>query len=277
MTTVTGLTATRMIAIEAASVVGGTVNGGGHLILTKHDASTIDAGSVIGPTGAPGVSTGTLDTFMSDHMPVCTVVNYLGTAAPNAKWLTMVGQTIVGGQTTYPAFWAAIPASMKSGSNILMPDTRGRVSVGYSSAETEFDTILETGGAKVHALSQAELPLATIAIDPPSLTVSVNPPATAVTGSTEYAGAHSHQIGVLTVQGGSGAGAFSYQGTVTHLSTEVLPDADHSHAAGTLQVDIPAFNVPVDIPSFNSGALGSGSSHNNLQPYITMLKIVKVA
>lgn len=48
MATVTGLTATRMEAIEASSVVSGIINGSGHLILTKHDGSTIDAGAVLG-------------------------------------------------------------------------------------------------------------------------------------------------------------------------------------------------------------------------------------
>lgn len=48
MATVTGLTATRMLAIEAASVVSGTVNGSGHLILTTHDGTSIDAGYVWG-------------------------------------------------------------------------------------------------------------------------------------------------------------------------------------------------------------------------------------
>jgi hypothetical protein len=46
-----------MLAIEAASVVGGSVNGSGRLILTKQNASTIDAGSVIGPQG-PGATLG---------------------------------------------------------------------------------------------------------------------------------------------------------------------------------------------------------------------------
>jgi hypothetical protein len=54
MTTVTGLTADRMLAIEAASVVDGDVDGSGNLILTKHDGSQINAGSVIGPTGPQG-------------------------------------------------------------------------------------------------------------------------------------------------------------------------------------------------------------------------------
>jgi hypothetical protein len=52
MATVTGLTADRMLAIEAESVVDGEVIGD-HLILTKHDGTQIDAGSVVGPQGPP--------------------------------------------------------------------------------------------------------------------------------------------------------------------------------------------------------------------------------
>jgi len=53
MATVTGLTADRMLAIEAASIVDGEVVGD-HLILTKHDGSQIDAGVVTGPAGPTG-------------------------------------------------------------------------------------------------------------------------------------------------------------------------------------------------------------------------------
>jgi microcystin-dependent protein len=55
MASVTGLTAARMIQIEAQSVVDGDVVSG-NLILTKHDGSTINAGSVIGPAGPVGPS-----------------------------------------------------------------------------------------------------------------------------------------------------------------------------------------------------------------------------
>lgn len=44
MAEVTGLTAERMLAIEGSSVVSGAIDGSGHLILTKHDGSTVDAG-----------------------------------------------------------------------------------------------------------------------------------------------------------------------------------------------------------------------------------------
>ena len=53
MTTVTGLTADRMLEIEAASVVDGEVISG-NLILTQHGGSTINAGPVVGPQGPQG-------------------------------------------------------------------------------------------------------------------------------------------------------------------------------------------------------------------------------
>ena len=55
MATVTGLTATRMEAIEAASVVSGYINGSGDLILVQHDGTEIDAGSAL--VAVPDAST----------------------------------------------------------------------------------------------------------------------------------------------------------------------------------------------------------------------------
>lgn len=56
MSTVTGKTAAAMDAIANACIVDGTVNGSGHLILTKQDTTTIDTGNVIGPTGSTGAT-----------------------------------------------------------------------------------------------------------------------------------------------------------------------------------------------------------------------------
>lgn len=56
MAEVTGKTAAAMDAIAAACIVNGIVNGSGHLILTKQDTTTVDAGNVIGPTGPAGTN-----------------------------------------------------------------------------------------------------------------------------------------------------------------------------------------------------------------------------
>lgn len=48
MATVTGLTSARMLAIEAESIVNGAIDGSGHLQLTTHGGTVIDAGAVLG-------------------------------------------------------------------------------------------------------------------------------------------------------------------------------------------------------------------------------------
>ena len=50
MATVTGFTASRMIALENSTVVGGSI-AGDDLILQQHDGGTINAGNVRGPAG----------------------------------------------------------------------------------------------------------------------------------------------------------------------------------------------------------------------------------
>lgn len=283
MSTVNGMTAEAMIAIRDNVVVGGVVNGSGHLILTKYDSTTIDAGSVIGPTGSPGATS----LELSDLLPVNSIIEYNGATPPNAKWLAMAGQTVTNAQTLYPAWWAVIPTAMKSGANAIMPDTRGKVSVGYNTGDTDFDTIGEIGGSKTHMLTQAELPAASVTVNPPPTTVTIDPPNTAVTGSVgNDTPDHTHSPGngqayFMTNNGAvnqptSGAGGY-VAGVEGLAAITGGANARHTHPAGSLAVDIPSFNATVDIAQFNSGNLGSGVAHPIVQPYIVFLKIVKVA
>ena len=81
MATVTSFTAARMAAIEAASIVSGSVVGD-NLILTKHDGSTVNAGNVRGATGpSANVSNETWHTVGSAGEPafVSPFVAYGGT------------------------------------------------------------------------------------------------------------------------------------------------------------------------------------------------------
>lgn len=55
MASVNGFTAERMQAIEDETIVSAAVVGG-HLILTRHDTVTVDAGPVIGPAGPTGAA-----------------------------------------------------------------------------------------------------------------------------------------------------------------------------------------------------------------------------
>lgn len=55
MATVEVVTSDRILALEAETVVNGSVNVEGDLILTKHGGSTVNAGHVVGPTGDPSI------------------------------------------------------------------------------------------------------------------------------------------------------------------------------------------------------------------------------
>jgi hypothetical protein len=56
MATITSLTADAILAIQDATIVDASLDGSNHLILTTYGGTNIDVGSVIGPTGADGVS-----------------------------------------------------------------------------------------------------------------------------------------------------------------------------------------------------------------------------
>lgn len=71
MPTISSYTAERISEIEAGTIVGGTVDVNGDLILTRFDGVEINAGSVIGPTGPTGQSVIAHETFDPD--PVISV------------------------------------------------------------------------------------------------------------------------------------------------------------------------------------------------------------
>lgn len=56
MAIVTGLTAERMLAIEGASIVNGSVDANGNLILSKKNGTQINAGNVKGPAGPRNIA-----------------------------------------------------------------------------------------------------------------------------------------------------------------------------------------------------------------------------
>jgi microcystin-dependent protein len=118
----------------------------------------------------------------------------------------------------------------------------GRVPVGVDTAQTEFDTVEETGGEKTHVLTAAEMPQ------------HLHAAGTLATGS---AGGHNHNvdanwtIGILsnTTTGGT-ANRFTNASDGNNRVTST--DGAHTH--------------PV---TGNTGQTGGNGAHNNLQPYIT--------
>ena len=105
-TSVTGLTAARMLAIEAASVVDGTVVDD-NLILTKFDGSLIDAGNVRGPNGIPSPSI---------ELPYAVDLNNYTTQNPHVQSSTIDAQW----GTNYPVPLAGLLEVYDNGSDNMV-------------------------------------------------------------------------------------------------------------------------------------------------------------
>jgi hypothetical protein len=106
----------------------------------------------------------------------------------------------------------------------------GRTLVGIDAGQTEFDTVLETGGAKTHTLTESEIPSHTHAVTDPG---------------------HTH----LTQRYPTATGASSGFTIDTSMSGTL--------ADNTLPTKSNTTGITV-------GNAGSGGSHNNLQPYIVV-------
>jgi microcystin-dependent protein len=90
-------------------------------------------------------------------IPTGSIFNWATSSAPTG-YLICDGSAV--SRTTYSALFAVISTTYGSGdgsTTFNVPNLKGKVVVGYNSAETEFDALGETGGTKTHTLTEAEL------------------------------------------------------------------------------------------------------------------------
>ena len=83
---------------------------------------------------------------------------YAGLSIPDG-WLECDGSEV--SKTKYPNLYAAIGdlwGTPNSSSNFKLPNLKGRVPVGYDSADVDFDTVGDVGGEKTHLLTESEMP-----------------------------------------------------------------------------------------------------------------------
>jgi microcystin-dependent protein len=266
------------------------------------EKAPINAPTFTGIPAAPTASVGTNTTQiattafvaagLAQNTPAGSIVIWAGVAAPTG-WLLCQGQAI--SRTTYALLYSALggassPYGQGDGTSTFnVPNLKGRIPVGLDSAQTEFDALGETGGAKTVTLTTAQMP-----VHSHTNTVTSNggvtPTGTAVNGgahthtaSTGSAGAHTHTV---TVNGDIGNLLFAKpdlgsevfkKDTVSKTTTS---SGSHSHSVTvnsggshthTLSIEpIPDHSHIVTIASS-----GGGEPHNNLQPYIVMNYIIK--
>lgn len=163
------------------------------------------------PGTSPATQKATASTVQKFMVPPGITVSYVGTTAP-AGWLLCNGDAV--SRATYAALYAIIGTAYGVGdgsTTFNVPNLKGRVPVGLDSTQTEFDTRGETGGAKTHTLTTAQLPSHTHSIP-----------------------AHKHDINRATTQAASGTGG-GYEvdgaGATAYTETENAP-ADTTGSTG---------------------------------------------
>lgn len=179
--------------------------------------------------------------------PIGTIVDYIGVRAPKG-WALLDGTTITNGALLYPNLWAVLPASFKSGNAIILPDTRGRVTVHQSAAGTLSTGIGTTGGNETVTLTSAQMPLHNHTIAH-THTMAHTHSYTLTSGTQSfYAGGIGPAIASLSTSTATSGGASN--------STTSSPSSGNSGDAG--------------------GTGGVTQAHQNLQPYMVTVKIMKL-
>lgn len=111
-----------------------------------------------GDITADSITTGSITVTDGGLSPAGSVMQYAGSSAPTG-WLLADGTAV--SRTTYAALYAVIGTTYGVGDNSTtfnLPNLKGKVPVGRDSSDTSFDSLGETGGAKTHTLTIAEMP-----------------------------------------------------------------------------------------------------------------------
>jgi microcystin-dependent protein len=171
-----------------------------------------------------------------------------------------------------------------------VPDYRGRTLVGHDASQPEFDVLGETGGAKTHTLTTAQMPSHTHVQNAHNHTQNahghnVNDPSHAHTQA-----AHFHRIGLDGAADGTldvflvqeAGGAYSGWGSnIDHTNggaravvTDQRAPVINASFTGVSVVGNTATNQATTATNQNSGL---GEAHNNLQPYTVVKWIICAA
>lgn len=168
--------------------------------------------------------------------PTATIVATARATAPDG-WLLCDGANV--SRSTYANLFSAIGTAFGAGdgsTTFSLPNFKGRIPLGRDDAQTEFDTLGETGGSKTHTHTNPASGISgahTHQINPPLTGSSSDGHAHTAPSHTHTGPSHSHTGPIHNHSVAIGEGTTSSAGAHTHTDTTSGPSSTSSILAGS--------------------------------------------
>jgi len=201
-------------------------------------------------------------------IPTGAIFDYAGVTEP-AGWLFCFGQAV--SRAAYAGLFAVISTRYGVGDGTTtfnIPDDRGRVTVGWSDIDFDFNDVGNNGGEKTHTLITSEIPSHNHGQD--SHNHGQDSHNHGQNSHNHSQNSHLHQI-IAANDGGAGVA----RATIAPSGT---PNTNTSATTAT-NIATTATNIAATATNIAATATnqaeGGGGAHNNLQPYLVHTRIIK--
>jgi microcystin-dependent protein len=200
---------------------------------------------------APSVNVATAANIL---LPLGGVIDYHSATPPNANFLLANGQAI--GRSAYAALntlysGASYPFGNGDGSTTFnLPNYTDRVPI----AAGNLYAVAATGGEATHVLSSTEVPATSVAITDPGHVHAVTDPGHIHNVATDDLGGTGTNSNVISAVRG-----VTKHGDYPFVESNTTGVTVNSHTTGV-----------------TAAVSGGGGAHNNLPPYISMYKLIRV-